>query len=217
MSENRLIIYVSQIIILLAIFSYFYIDRSIAIFFHNFDVLSNHVWFISIFHDITKLGESQYALLLLLSLFLIFRKKDPFISYQILYLFTAVAISGIFVDIVKIVFARYRPEMLFQHDLYGFVGFKMGALFNSLPSGHSATAFALAVGLTFIVPRYKNFYFSIAILVASSRVILTFHYLSDVLIGSLFGGIIAFILYKKYFDVIITSKVPKSMPVGSPL
>lgn len=208
MSEKRSIVYVSQFIILLATLSYFYIDKSIAIYFHNFNVTANHVWLTSIFHHITKLGESQYALLVLITLFFFFQKKVPLFAYQMLYLFSAVALSGITVDILKIVVARMRPDMLFQHDLYGFVGFTLGAQFNSLPSGHSATAAALAIGLTLLFPRYKSAYVLIAFLIIFSRVFLTFHYLSDTLIGALLGGIIAFVIYRKYFITKIASKLP---------
>lgn len=206
MSENKSVINVSLFVLLCAVFSYFYLDKSIAIFFHHFDISTNHAWIISLFHDITKIGESQYSLIILFSLFIIFRKRIPLFAHEMLYLFSAVALSGIIVDILKIVFGRFRPTMLFEHDLYGFIGFKMGTVFNSLPSGHSATAFALAIGLTLLFPKYKYIYLFIAVLIASSRVILTFHYLSDVLIGSLLGGLISFLFYQKYFYSMLTSK-----------
>lgn len=201
MSENRLVIYASLFVFSCAIFSYFHMDKSIAIYCYHFNAIANHIWITSFFHYITKLGESQYALIILFSLFIIFWKKIPTVANQMLYLFSAVALSGIIADIVKILVARLRPSMLFEHDVYGLVGFKLGAQFNSLPSGHSATAFALAIGFTLLFPRYKYLYLFIAFLVASSRVILTFHYLSDVLIGSLIGSVTAFFLYKIYFKI----------------
>lgn len=203
LAQNRSVLYVSLFIFFCAIFSYFYVDKFIAIYFHNFNSIANHACFSSFFRFITKLGESQYALIILFSLFISLRKKFPIVASQMIYLFSAVALSGIVVDIVKIIFARLRPNMLFEHDLYGFVGFKIGSQFNSLPSGHSATAFALAIGLALLFPRYKYLYFIIAIFIASSRVILTFHYLSDVLIGSLFGGLLALLLYKVYIAKIV--------------
>lgn len=198
MSENKSVFLISISLILSAIFSYFYLDQCLAVYFHNM----NNTWITLIFHDITKIGDSQYSLILLLLLFLVYHQKAPLFAHKMVYLFSSVAISGIFVDIVKIIVGRLRPDMLFEHNLYGLVWFKIGSEFNSLPSGHSATAFALCMGLTLLFPKYKYLYIFIAILVVMSRVVLNFHYLSDTIIGGLSGGLIAFIIYKKYFFTI---------------
>lgn len=194
MSKNKSLFYFSCIVFLCAIFSYFYIDKFLAVYFHNL----NSFWITTVFHYITKIGDSQYSLVMFFLLFLFFRQNRPLLSQKMLYLFSVVAISGILADIVKIIFARVRPDMLFEHNLYGFVWFKMGSEFNSLPSGHSATAFALCVGLILLYPRYRYLYIFIAILVVMSRVILNFHYLSDTLIGALLGGLTALMIYRKY-------------------
>lgn len=209
MTQNRSVVYVSLFVFSCAVFSYFYMDRPIALFFHNFNGSVDHAWFSTLFHAVTKLGESQYSLVILFFLFIIFRKKSSIVANQMIYLFSAVALSGIVVDILKIIFGRFRPHMLFDHHQYGFVGFKVGTAFNSLPSGHSTTAFALAIGLMLLFPRYKYLYLIIALFIASSRVVLTFHYLSDVLIGGLVGALTAFVLYKRYFSSIISSTAAK--------
>lgn len=195
MSENKSIILISYIVLLSAVFSYFYLDQPLAIYFHSI----HNSLLTTVFHYITKLGASEYSLVPLLLLFILYRKQKPMLAHKMLYLISVVAISGILVDIIKVIFARVRPDMLFKHDMYGFVWFKFGSEFNSLPSGHSATAFALCVGLTLLFPKYKNLYIFIAILVVMSRVILNFHYLSDTLIGSFLGGVTALYIYQKYF------------------
>lgn len=194
MSENKSLFYFSSIVFLCAIFSYFYIDKYLAVYFHNL----NSFWITTIFHYITKIGDSHYSLVMFFLFFLFFRQNRPFFAQKMLYLFSVVAISGILADIVKIIVARVRPDMLFESNLYGFVWFKIGSEFNSFPSGHSATAFALCVGLIFLYPRYKYLYIFIAILVVMSRVILNFHYLSDTLVGALLGGVTALVIYRKY-------------------
>lgn len=195
LSENKPMLLVSFITFTCAIFSYFYIDQALAIYFHNIHT----IWVSTLFHCITKIGDSQYSLVLLFLLFILYRQQKPVLAHKILYLFSIVAISGILVDVIKVIVARERPNMLFDHELYGFVWFKMGSEFNSFPSGHSATAFALCIGLTLLFPKYKHLYIFIAILVVMSRVVLNFHYLSDTLIGSLLGGITALYIYQKYF------------------
>jgi membrane-associated phospholipid phosphatase len=197
LSTKKSIVLLAVIILLSAIFSYFYIDKALSLYFHNLYTSNNYIWFHETFHLITKFGEAQYSLILLFLLFLFFRIKKPIFAHKMLYLFGAVAISGILVDIIKIIAARLRPTMFLEHDLYGFVWFKLGSEFNSFPSGHSATAFALCIGLTLLYPRYKYPFLLIGVLIVMSRIILTFHYLSDTLIGALIGGLTALFLYRK--------------------
>ncbi|MDD2266475.1 phosphatase PAP2 family protein [Sulfuricurvum sp.] len=194
MPTNRYIIYTSIAVVLSACFSYFFVDRSLALYFHNL----HSYWVDPLFHDITKIGDSQYSLFLTFTLFLFSYKKNHQFAYKALYLFSIVAISGLLVDLIKIIVGRLRPDMLFEHNMYGFVGFHLGSEFNSLPSGHSATAFALCIGLTLLSPKHKMLFLMIAVLVCASRVILNFHYLSDVLVGGLIGGLVAYFMYQKY-------------------
>lgn len=194
MRTNRYILYISSIVLLSAVFSYFFIDRSLALYFHNL----HSTWIDTLFRKITKIGDSQYSLILSAIVFVLLYQKNRILSNQTLYIFSIVAISGLLVDLIKIIVGRLRPDMLFEHGMYGFVGHHMGSEFNSMPSGHSATVFALCVGLTLLYPRYKYPFIAIAVMVGASRVILNYHYLSDVLIGSLIGGLFAYFTYQKY-------------------
>jgi len=68
---------------------------------------------------------------------------------------------------------------------------------NSFPSGHTTTAFALAVFLLFVFKLHKNGWIMtiIAILVGYSRVYLAVHFPIDVYFGSLIGVITAVIMF----------------------
>jgi undecaprenyl-diphosphatase len=57
----------------------------------------------------------------------------------------------------------------------------------SFPSGHSITAFAVAFSVGFFYPDLQVPLLAVAVLIASSRIILGMHFLSDVLAGSLIG------------------------------
>ncbi len=57
----------------------------------------------------------------------------------------------------------------------------------SFPSGHSITAFAVAVSLGMFYPFLWSLLIGVAFLIAASRIILGMHFLSDVLAGSALG------------------------------
>jgi undecaprenyl-diphosphatase len=66
----------------------------------------------------------------------------------------------------------------------------MGAVGQSMPSGHAATSFAGAVILTYLLPRAAPFFFLLATAVAFSRVYVGVHYVSDVVVGALLGTVV---------------------------
>ncbi len=110
------------------------------------------------------------------------------------YLFLTVAVSGLICDIIKVFVSRARPIELFQNQLYGLRWFKTHAQFWSFPSGHSTVIAALAMAVSLLWPRSWLFCLVIALMVAASRVILTAHYLSDVMAGLYLGSISSYYL-----------------------
>lgn len=58
----------------------------------------------------------------------------------------------------------------------------------SFPSGHSITAFAIAVCIGLFYPQLQDLLLLIAVCVAASRIILGMHFLSDVIAGSMIGA-----------------------------
>jgi undecaprenyl-diphosphatase len=65
----------------------------------------------------------------------------------------------------------------------------------SFPSGHSITAFAVALSVGLFYPDLQGCLLAVAFLIASSRIILGMHFLSDVLAGSAIGTILGFASY----------------------
>src|SRR5271155_3632960 len=68
----------------------------------------------------------------------------------------------------------------------------------SFPSGHSITSFAVALSIGLFYPDLTAYLLTVAFLIASSRIILGMHFLSDVLAGSAIGvalGITAFHIF----------------------
>ena len=106
-------------------------------------------------------------------------------------------------SIFKPLIERLRP----CHELEGVrllvgCGGKYG-----LPSSHAANFFAAATMFNFFFPKYRWVYFSIAFIVAYSRVYVGVHYPLDVIVGGLIGVISAFLvsLLYKYFESILSS------------
>ncbi len=88
-------------------------------------------------------------------------------AWLALYLFLAVALSGIANDIVKEFVGRARPQINPQELRPFYFGYD----YQSFPSGHAATAFGLAFGLSALLPRLRWLFLILAAVVASSRVI----------------------------------------------
>jgi lipid A 4'-phosphatase len=100
------------------------------------------------------------------------------------FLFAAVAASGIATDIMKVVFGRTRPKLLFAANLYGFTWFGWHADLWSFPSGHSATIASLLAALWYLWPRHILFYVLVGAVIALSRVVVGAHFLGDAMAGA---------------------------------
>ena len=99
------------------------------------------------------------------------------------FLLISIAASGIAVDLLKVLFGRTRPKLLFADGIYDFAWLGLAADFWSFPSGHTAAVAALATALWCLWPRHVLFYATLAFVVAASRVVTGAHYLSDVIAG----------------------------------
>ncbi len=99
--------------------------------------------------------------------------------------------AGLLVGGLKFAIGRARPET--GESSHSFHPFSMKSRFNSFPSGHSASAFAVA---TTIAEQSEQAYldilaYSLAAFVALSRVHNNKHWPSDVFIGSCLGHFVA--------------------------
>ncbi len=97
-------------------------------------------------------------------------------------------ISSLAANSLKYVFSRVRPHSGDTVDgpaswLPLFHGSFWDSTQRSFPSGHSATAVALAIGLSIVYPRGKFFFATFAMLACLQRIVSQAHYPSDVLAG----------------------------------
>jgi membrane-associated phospholipid phosphatase len=117
-----------------------------------------------------------------------------------LYILATLAVSGLAINLMKLVIGRQRPRALFDNDFYGLIPFNLDQAMNSFPSGHSQTIWAIAAPLMLLFPRLSPLCIAVGVLIALSRVILTVHFLSDAIAGAFVAIVTAILLKRFYLD-----------------
>lgn len=108
------------------------------------------------------------------------------------FIFVGVGFPGLVANLIKRSIGRGRPELL---DQVGHLNFE--ALFNdwtyqSFPSGHATTSFAVAFVVGFLSRRWLLPLLAIAVIVAISRIAVGAHYPTDVIGGAVVGTLGAY-------------------------
>ncbi len=144
------------------------------------------------FRDFTSLGSSAvtFSLTVVLSLLLLAAKKYRLV----LQLTLAVCGGGIFFNVLKSIFARDRPDLVYR--LMSVDGF-------SFPSGHSVNAatfwFTVALMACCRIKTLRKIVLGVAtlliLLIGFSRIYLGVHYPTDVFAGLVMGTAFAFALH----------------------
>ena len=115
------------------------------------------------------------------------RRRAAQFGPQALFLFAAVAVSGLATDLLKILIGRARPVILEREGFFGFDPINTQAAWNSMPSGHATTAFAVMGVLMVVYPRGRIIWAIGGLLLALSRVMVNAHYVADVVAGAAVG------------------------------
>ena len=149
------------------------------------------------FLGITEIGDSKWTLVPtgLLGLVLLVAGRYlcsghrvaamcRWLGAAVFFIFTSVAVSGTAANIIKAIVGHGRPKLLDQSGFSGFDPCTFNANFHSFPSGHTNTAFALALSVSFLLPRWRIGLLTAAAVVGFSRVALNAHFFTDVLGGA---------------------------------
>jgi membrane-associated phospholipid phosphatase len=98
-------------------------------------------------------------------------------------------------DQLKLAFGRTWPETwtnnnpsLIKDGVYGFHPFHGGLGYEAFPSGHMVGICSVVVTLWFYYPRLWPVYVSVILIVATGLIGANYHFLSDILAGSLVGS-----------------------------
>ena len=173
---------------------FFFIDQPIALYFQSLDLNETAFWLRWITH--LGLGGGYIIGLFLLALCARYILKNREWENKLWFLWLCVIIPSLICVALKFLMGRSRPTLLFNHDMYGFHGFETSAAYWSFPSGHTTTIMGLAFGLCIIFPKRTYSFITAGLIIAVSRVLLTNHFLSDVLIAAYLSFLeVSIILY----------------------
>jgi len=181
------------ICVLTVLICYFWIDRPVAFF-----VYDHHINGIEVFPWLTyPPPEVQNWSALVLTLPIIRRAWGPFLRWQKVLL--VACISLIVADDFRIslgdVFGRCWPQT-WTHDnpsligtgTYGFHPFQRGDDIGSFPSGHACRIFGFAGVWMIAVPESRVVTIVLAVPMLLSLVAVNYHFVSDVIAGSILGA-----------------------------
>jgi len=176
---------------LLVLLSFAFLDRASAYWAKGLDPQ-----LVSLCRGLTALGNSAWylvplALFLPLIYFAHARSDDPqrktqlsWLFWVALFLFLAIALSGLLTDLLKVLFGRARPVLLLRDGDFGWHPPGLTAKLQSFPSGHATTVTALALALGMLMPRLRSALAAAAALVLLSRIVVGEHYPSDLIAGA---------------------------------
>ena len=162
--------------------SVFYFDRPVAEFLYALNLNARF----PPLHWLTMLGAGvmQITLFFLIVMFFRFIRPNKTWETRSWFLWFCVLLPNLVSLVLKIMLGRARPELWFEDKLYGFYGMHFTRHYWSFPSGHTTTIMGLMLGLGIVFPRYFYWFLVSGLMVNITRILLTQHYLSDVMMTS---------------------------------
>lgn len=168
-------------------FSYFFLDKPLALFFHkSHPVLGDIAQFINHFTN----PSPNVLLWPLFFYFVHFILEKRSLSQKFLLIAISINFANLLSVLLKALFGRFRPVMFLAEQAYGFQFFGSHNLEYSFPSGHTVTITAILLSLAWLYPHRFFYFLGASFLLAFARVVVNDHFLSDVMAG-VFIGIVA--------------------------
>ncbi|AVC43687.1 phosphoesterase [Francisella tularensis subsp. novicida] len=175
--------------LIIAILSYNFLDIKFATLVHSSELFGTGISTIAAYTSKIFSPKVWTVITAIVTVICIYKHivKKP--SQKLYIMSLSLIMTIVITTIVKVILARYRPDMLLFDNHYGFHFFSFKKAYNSMPSGHTALTFA---GLLAIANFFEKKYITlIAIiisgLVAVSRIIILDHFISDVIVAAYIG------------------------------
>lgn len=204
--KNQFVL-VSYIVCMVLIFKF--ADLPIASYFYKLDLRTQF----PLLERLSLLGKDIIYILLFLASAFFFRylRRDPLNEARSWYMLICLLMASLVCLFIKVLLGRARPELFFTLNLFGFYGLKFNSQYWSFPSGHTTTVFTIVSALSVLFPRCFYGVLLLGLLVVSTRVLLYYHYLSDVLTAVylnvlLVAWLTQFLKRKDYFNILWKNK-----------
>lgn len=124
----------------------------------------------------------------------VWRKATGELAMISTFIFVGVGIPGLLTNLLKRLVGRGRPSEFEAAGAFSFQNLFNDWTFQSFPSGHSATAVAMAFVIGFMCPPLFPILLVVGLVVALSRVPVGMHYPTDVFAGILVGMLGAYLV-----------------------
>ena len=160
--------------------------------------------------EITPYGESDWILYPSGALFLITVLVAVFVRWKLMrtmlwqfasgcgFIFLGVGLPSLVSTLAKRLIGRGRPMHYDTAGLFGMHWNWTDWTYQSFPSGHTTTAFALAASIGFISPRWFYPSLALAAVIGLSRVTEGVHFPSDVVAGAALGVLGAYAVRRAF-------------------
>ncbi len=186
----------------LILLSHLYLDTLIAGFFG--EVLRKNAFMSAYASDIPDLLLPAAAFFTATSwtayFWLARRRIDNLCSRFFLLTGCTVPLSLLLKTVLKYLFGKVTTRAWLAHnDLYGFHWFNSGDKFSGFPSGHMVVFTVLALAVIRFFPQYRRVSISLLFLLAASLIITDYHFLSDVIAGTVLGFMLDAFMYDFLF------------------
>ena len=166
--------------LLLALFSYRFLDKGCALFFHSPPP------FVTLVSSLISLLTTPFLYLGAGAFIFLYTKRKE--------VFSVTSLTYLLAGTLKVLFARARPYLFIEKGLYGFYPGTFSSQYRSFPSAHTAMIVAV---LTFFSLQRKisSRWWIIPLIIGISRICLGKHYMSDIFVGAFVGSLSGYLVY----------------------
>ena len=192
-----------------------FFEMDATIFRSTFEMLNNSPWIVKLARFISYFGDHGYFFIALVVLLLVFRRTRKVGIVLSIGMIVGVLLNNV---ILKNLIARPRPYDEVEEFRNMWLAFnKIPMDSYSFPSGHTAMASVIGVGLFLTLNKKFSWVFLlIPILMGWSRITLFVHYPSDVLFGLIVGSLS---MIGGYFlsKIVLKVKMIENLTIGDTL